>query len=203
MGLVAPENKDAVLNNLVKDIQAHGNRLTTGDIGNRYLFQSLADNDKNEVMYQMTNHYDVPGYGYQLQFGVTTLTEQWDPRRGSSWNHFMMGQIDEWFFKTLAGIQADPEQPGYQHFIVKPTPVGDLTSVSATYKTLYGTIRVDWKKVGETLTLDLTVPVNSTAKVEMWGKGSMQHQIGKGQLNDRGQLVCEPGQHRIVFFNIP
>jgi hypothetical protein len=55
----------------------------------------------------------------------------------------MMGQIDEWFYKTLAGIQADPARSGFQNFFVKPTPVGDLTSVSATYESLYGTIRVD------------------------------------------------------------
>ena len=58
-------------------------------------------------MYGMHNHYDAPGYGFQLQFGATTLTEQWDPRQGSSWNHFMMGQIDEWLFRSLAGIRID------------------------------------------------------------------------------------------------
>ena len=38
----------------------------------------------------MFNHEEAPGYGFQLKFGATTLTEQWDPRQGSSWNHFMM-----------------------------------------------------------------------------------------------------------------
>jgi hypothetical protein len=102
-----PDSKelyDSVLRNLVLDIEKHGNRLTTGEIGNRYLIQSLAQNNKNELIYKMFNHYDAPGYGYQLKFGATTLTEQWDPRYGASWNHFMLGQIDEWFFRTLAGF---------------------------------------------------------------------------------------------------
>lgn len=202
MGLVEPENKSAVLQNLLTDIEKHGNRLTTGDIGNRYLFQTLAENEKNEVMYRMTNHYEAPGYGFQLQFGVTTLTEQWDPRRGSSWNHFMMGQIDEWFYKTLAGIQSDPAQPGYKHFFVKPTPVGDLISVSATHKTLYGTIRVDWKKTAEKFELLLHVPVNSTATVVLPGSGRMLHQKGKGTQLGSGRLMCEPGNHHIVFSTI-
>lgn len=199
MGLVETENKPAVLNNLLKDIQAHGNRLTTGDIGNRYLFQTLSDNDRNDVVYQLTNHYDAPGYGFQLQFGVTTLTEQWDPRRGSSWNHFMMGQIDEWFYKTLAGIQSDPANPGYRHFLVKPSPVGDLTAVSASFETLYGTIYVNWKKTGSTLVLDLTVPTNTTATVVMPGKSRMIHRVGKGQELANGQLVCESGKHLIEY----
>jgi alpha-L-rhamnosidase len=165
MGLVDPSRKEEVLQNLLADISAHGNRLTTGDIGNRYLFQALAENDQNEVMYRMTNHYDAPGYGYQLQFGVTTLTEQWDPQRGSSWNHFMMGQIEEWFFKTLAGIQADPTRPGYKHFYISPVLVGDLKYVSASHKTLYGTIRVDWKITGDEFELRVDVPVNTTATI--------------------------------------
>jgi alpha-L-rhamnosidase len=167
MGLVKPENKEAVLQNLISDVEKHGNRLTTGDIGNRYLFQTLADNDRNDVMYALTNHYDAPGYGFQLQFGVTTLTEQWDPRRGNSWNHFMMGQIDEWFFKTLAGIQADPEKPGYQHFIVKPVSVGDIKAVSATYRTLYGVIEVTWRKTGDSIEINVQVPVNTTASLQL------------------------------------
>lgn len=87
-----------VLGHLLEDIAAHGNRLTTGDVGNRYLIQALARSGRDEVVYRMFNHEEAPGYGFQLKFGATTLTEQWDPRQGSSWNHFMMGQIDEWFF---------------------------------------------------------------------------------------------------------
>lgn len=72
----------------------------------------------DELMYTMHNHEDVPGYGFQQKFGATTLTEQWDPRQGSSWNHFMMGQIDEWFFKSLAGIRS--AKPGMSEIILSP-----------------------------------------------------------------------------------
>ena len=110
--------KKAVLNNLIADIKKNGNHLTTGDVGNRYLFQTLAENGLDELMYTMHNHEDVPGYGFQQKFGATTLTEQWDPRQGSSWNHFMMGQIDEWFFKSLAGIRS--AKPGMSEVILSP-----------------------------------------------------------------------------------
>ena len=90
--MVPADDRQAVLDNLVADIKRHGNRLTTGDVGNRYLFQTLARNGLNELMYTMHNHEEAPGYGFQLKFGATTLTEQWDPRQGSSWNHFMMGR---------------------------------------------------------------------------------------------------------------
>lgn len=163
MGLVAPQNKQAVMENLKANIKKHGNRLTTGDVGNRYLFQALALNGENELMYLMHNHMDAPGYGFQIKFGVTTLAEQWDPRKGASWNHFMMGQIDEWFFHSLAGIV--PSIPGFKEFTVQPQPVGDLSHVKANHETLYGTIAVEWKRENGMFRLSLEVPVNSKANV--------------------------------------
>ena len=168
-----------VFMNLIKDVEAHGNRLTTGDVGNRYLIQTLARNDRHELIYKMFNHEEAPGYGFQLKFGATTLTEQWDPRQGSSWNHFMMGQIDEWFFNSLVGIrpyaastlenQQNKSKQGYQKFIIAPQPVGDLKFVKSSYETLYGTIVVDWARQDGTFTLNVSVPVNTTAVVYLPG----------------------------------
>ena len=177
---------EKVFANLIKDVEAHGNRLTTGDVGNRYLIQTLARNGEHELIYKMFNHEEAPGYGFLLKFGATTLTEQWDPRQGSSWNHFMMGQIDEWFFNSLVGIRPSttPKQ-GYQKFIIAPQPVGDLKYVKASYDTLYGTINVDWTCENGTFTLNVSVPVNTTAVVYLPG-GKEPKEIQSGTY----QLVC-------------
>ena len=53
LGMVPADDRQAVLDNLVADIKRHGNRLTTGDVGNRYLFQTLARNGLNELMYKI------------------------------------------------------------------------------------------------------------------------------------------------------
>ena len=158
-----------VFMNLVKDVEAHGNRLTTGDVGNRYLIQTLANYGADELIYKMFNHEEAPGYGFQLKFGATTLTEQWDPRQGSSWNHFMMGQIDEWFFNSLAGIRPYVKN-GYQIVGIAPKPVGDLKYVKCSYDTPYGVIAVDWTHESGTFTLSLSVPVNTTAVVTLPGE---------------------------------
>lgn len=179
LDIVEPQFRADVLANLVKDIKAHGNRLTTGDVGNRYLFQTLARNDLNELMYLMNNHEDVPGYGFQVKFGATTLTEQWDPRQGTSWNHFMMGQIDEWFFAWLAGIQPVATEPGFQKLVINPQVAGDLKSVSASYETLYGKVSVDWKVQDGIFTLVVEIPVNSTAKVILPNKETRT--VGSGK----------------------
>lgn len=165
MDIVEHEHKDSVLKNLLGDIEAKGNRLSTGDVGNRYLFQALARNGENETMYKMNNHYDTPGYGFQIKFGLTTLTEQWDPRKGNSWNHFMMGQIEEWFYRSLAGIVPDEANPGFKHFFIQPEVVGDLSFVKASYNSVYGKIVSDWEKKDGTLILNIEIPTNTASTI--------------------------------------
>lgn len=168
-------NKQGVLASLVNDIKEHGTRLTTGDVGNRYLFQTLAQNGLNELLYTMLNHYETPGYGFQLRHGATTLTEQWDPNQGSSLNHFMMGQIDEWIFKTLAGIQNQPGTHGLRHLLIQPTLVGDLQYVKASTLSLYGKISVDCTRTS----LTVEIPVGSDATVVL--PNGERKQVGSGQ----------------------
>ena len=165
MDIVEPQNKKEVMNNLLEDIKSRGYRLTTGDVGNRYLFQALARNNENDVMYKMNNHYDTPGYGFQIQFGLTTLTEQWDPRKGNSWNHFMMGQIEEWFYRSLAGIVPDSKNPGFKHFFIQPEIVGDMTFVKASYNSVYGKIVSEWEVKKDVIDFKLEIPVNTNATV--------------------------------------
>ncbi len=179
LNIVESQYREAVLANLVKDIKAHGNRLTTGDVGNRYLFQTLARNDLNDLMYLMNNHEDVPGYGFQVKFGATTLTEQWDPREGTSWNNFMMGQIDEWFFAWLVGIQSKTTEPGFQKLVINPQVVGDLKFVSSSYETLYGKVSVNWKVENRLFTLTVDIPVNCSATVILPNKE--KHNVGSGK----------------------
>ncbi|MGN0220519.1 MAG: family 78 glycoside hydrolase catalytic domain [Prevotella sp.] len=171
---ICGDNKDKVLASLVADIAAHGNHLTTGDVGNRYLFQTLARNGMNELLYSMLNHYETPGYGFQLKYGATTLTEQWDPRQGASWNHFMMGQIDEWLFTTLAGIGNKPGTHGMQHLRIAPMLVGDLQWVKASTESLYGTVRVECSKTAVTV----EIPVGSDATVVL--PSGTEHTVGSG-----------------------
>ncbi|MFZ0596361.1 MAG: family 78 glycoside hydrolase catalytic domain, partial [Flavobacterium sp.] len=197
MDIVEPQYKAAVMQNLLADIKAKGDRLTTGDVGNRYLFQALAQNGENEMMYKMNNHYDAPGYGFQIKFGLTTLTEQWDPRKGNSWNHFMMGQIEEWFYQSLAGIVPDDKNPGFKHFFIQPEVVGDMTFVKATYKSIYGNITSEWEKKEGKLILKIEIPVNTSATIKLPVKAGTQVKVnGKVTKNLRfgsGKYTIECG----------
>jgi hypothetical protein len=180
LGMTAEADREAVFGNLLADIKAHGGKLTTGDVGNRYLFQTLAMFGRNDVMYTMHNHEETPGYGFQLKFGATTLTEQWDPRQGSSWNHFMMGQIDEWFFRSLGGIDIRTTHNDGQKIVIRPAVVGDLTYAKATTRTLHGAISTHWTRSGEDFELSVSIPVGDKAEVYM-PDGSEAIAIGSGE----------------------
>jgi alpha-L-rhamnosidase len=174
---ITGSNKEKIVSSLIADIHAHGDRLTTGDVGNRYLFQSLVQNGYSELLYKMFNHYDAPGYGFQLHFDATTLTEQWDPRKGSSWNHFMMGQIDEWLFCSLGGIRNYPGTHGLRHLMISPSLVGDLTYVKAKTRSLYGDIFVSLTKTS----LTVEIPVGCYATIVL-PNGKTQT-VGSGKYN--------------------
>lgn len=67
---LCPEaDRAAVLDSLIADIHRHNDRLTTGDIGNRYLFEVLCEENQQELLYKMLNHFEVPGYGFQMEAG--------------------------------------------------------------------------------------------------------------------------------------
>jgi hypothetical protein len=48
---------------------ARGNALTAGDVGYRYLLRALADGGRSDVIFDINNQSDKPGYGMQLEKG--------------------------------------------------------------------------------------------------------------------------------------
>lgn len=163
LGMVAPESRSKVLATIVADVQAKG--LTAGDVGYRYLLRALADGGRSDVIFAMNHQSEKPGYGYQLKMGATSLTEAWDARRASSQNHFMLGQINEWFFHDLAGIQPDPESPGFKTVVIKPAIGEGLDWVKASYDSVRGQIGSEWRRDDKALKLLVDIPPNTAATV--------------------------------------
>jgi alpha-L-rhamnosidase len=167
-GLCEATNRPAVLEALVQDVRAHDNANTAGDVGYRYVLRALADGGRSDVIFEMNNQTHKPGYGMQLKKGKTSLTEAWDGTH--SQDHFMLGQIQEWFYHDLAGIGGDPAGPGFKKIIINPQPAGDLTRVKASYDSIRGKIVSDWQRAGDKFTLSVTIPANTTATVFMPAK---------------------------------
>lgn len=165
VGLVDEENREAVVETLVKSIQNSGNALTAGDVGFNFLVKALRDNGQNQLLYKMNARDDVPGYGYQLKKGATALTESWPALEVVSNNHLMLGHLMEWFYSGLGGIGQTQNSTAYNEIKIEPQVVGDIKSARASYESPYGTISSSWKDTDENFVLSVEIPVNTTAEI--------------------------------------
>jgi len=166
MGVVPDALREPVLKQL-EDIIMVKNKghLDTGMLGTYFLFQSLREIGRNDLAYTMANQKDYPGWGYLLSQGATTFGEQWD----GYWSqiHACFLSPGGWFYQGLAGICPDETGPGFKKIIIKPAVVGDLTWVKCSYDSIHGTIGSNWKREGDRLTMDVTIPINTTATVHV------------------------------------
>jgi alpha-L-rhamnosidase len=211
MGLCESSNRPAVLDAIVRDIRARGNAFTAGDVGYRYLLRALADGGRSDVIFDINNQTNRPGYGMQLAKGKTSLTEAWDG--GASQDHFMLGQIEEWFYHDLAGIRSDGTgilpvgssttttgdnacaiSPGFKHIVIAPQPVGDVTWAKASYDSIRGIIVSDWQRRAGEFTLRVTIPPSTTATVFVPKKDG-----GTVKVNSRAAQFLREETDRAVF----
>lgn len=168
--------RETILKKLVTDIESRGNHLSTGFVGTPYLTQVLTEGGRIDVAYKLLNQTTFPGWLFPITHGATTMWERWDgwtPEKGfasdgmNSYNHYAYGAVGAWMYTTIAGIDLDPSRPAYKHSFIAPRPGGGLTYARGSLDTPYGVIATDWKIDGEKLTLDVTVPPNTTATIHV------------------------------------
>lgn len=189
LNIPLPDFRGAVVTALVRDIEAHGNGITAGDVGYRYLLRALAGEGRSDLIYAMNNQSDKPGYGYQLARGCTSLAEAWTADRSSSQNHFMLGQIEEWFFQDLAGLAPDLAGPGFQRLILHPQPVEGMEWARARLQSPRGPVTAGWKKADKRFLLRAEIPANTQA--ELWLPARPADQI-----EESGESAAKrPGVH--------
>lgn len=160
---VPDDRKEKVIAALEADIKANGGHLDTGIFGTQFFFEVLAENGLNEIAFNAINKRTMPSYGYWLEQGATTSWEHWD--KGGSGNHPMFGGGLAWLYRKLAGMNADPEFPGYRHIIFKPQPAGDISMAAYSNLTPYGNCSVKWEKNYGYFKMEVEVPVGCRATV--------------------------------------
>ena len=176
---------DALVRSVVSDQDYH---LDTGILGTRYLLDVLTENGHAETAFRVATQKSYPGWGYMVREGATTLWERWEKITGggmNSHNHIMLGSVDAWFYKTVAGVNC--LVPGWKKILVKPPLFRDLDSASATLKTIRGDIRVSWRRKEDRFELDLGIPVGVEAEIRiplLWRNGA---------LKEGGQVLWRKG----------
>jgi alpha-L-rhamnosidase len=171
LDMVPNDYRRAVAGNLDNNIlYLHNTHLTTGLAGLRYLMPVLTQIGRSDLAYDLATQTTYPSWGYMLANGATTVWELWQKKVGpamNSQNHHMMGSVDAWFYEALGGINVDPERPGYRHIRIEPQVTRDLTSASATVGSVRGNVTSSWSHEPGVITLQVEVPVNSTASVSI------------------------------------
>jgi len=162
---VAPAaERKRVLNSLVEAVKASGNKLSTGFIGTMPTFYVLTDAGYGDLAYEMVKD----GWFHMLANGdASTLGESPYTRYGQygSGHHQFGACVAGWMYRCLAGIRPDLSGPGYKKLTIKPAIISKLNWVKAHYDCVYGRIVSNWKRDGEKLTLEVTIPANTTATV--------------------------------------
>ncbi len=189
--LLTNEQKAAVLKRLLANIEARQGHIDTGILGAKYLLNALREQGESEVAYQIVNKKTLPGWGWWIAQGATTLWESW--RGTDSLNHIMFGDVSAWFYKTLAGIL--PTAPGFEKIEIKPQIVGDLTYARAECDTVRGRIVSDWRIENGDLRLKIQVPANVTATLYLPAEGLSNITEG-GKTMDRVKGVRYLRQER-------
>ena len=163
LGLVPEHVKSEVLNNLIHDIEIeHDTHLTTGVLGTKYLIDVLSLLNRSDISWALATQTTYPSWA-EMMDRFNTMCEFWTLKQ--SHNHVMMGSIDAWFYKTLAGIQLVESQPAFKEFVIKPYLADSLDYVNASTNTLRGNIISSWRKTENGLELNVEVPFNCKATV--------------------------------------
>ncbi len=196
-----PENQyKKVVSALEENMIGNDGHLDTGIFGTQFLFETLSENGLHHLAYEAMNKKEEPGYGRWLTLGATTTWEHWDT--GGSHNHPMFGGGLVWYYRKLAGMNADPENPGYRHIIFRPQPVDELSFAKYYNNTAYGEAGIYWKKENNVFSMDVTVPVGSTATVYV-PAGENQQILENGKEIVNSELLKSGGYEKgYHVFNI-
>lgn len=132
-------------------------------MGTYFLIEYLRGIGRDDLLFTIISRNTFPGWGFMLAEGATTFWEQWNGYY--SHIHSCFASPGGWFYQSLAGIQTGPAAPGFKHSLIKPALVGDVTWVKAHHDSIHGRIVSNWRRAGDQLTMDVTIPANTTATV--------------------------------------
>lgn len=171
--------KDNMIARLRRNFAEHDNCLQTGFLGTSILMPVLTENGMEDIAYELLFQRKNPSWLYSIDNGATTIWERWNsymlssgmgPRGMNSFNHYAYGVVCEWMWKSMAGIAADVERPGFKRIIMKPVPDKRLGFVDAEYESAAGTIKSNWKYEGDKWIWKFTVPQGAVAVVTLPGE---------------------------------
>ena len=175
-------------------------KLRSGEIGLRYLFNTLHEVNRPDIVLQMARQEEHPSYMRFLRRGETTLLEFWQDDCRSKC-HDMLGSILEWFYTAVLGVM--PVGPAYKTFEISPPYTAEFNAVKGSVDCPYGKIDIEFNR-GEDgeVRLDLRVPMSTTATVKLPENGRsvrVSREGGKERIENGDSLTLSHGRYRVLI----
>ncbi len=190
-------------------IEQNDYTLSTGFVGTGILCQTLDKLGMTDLCYSLLLQTRDPSWLYSVRQGATTVWERWNSytrERGfgdvdmNSFNHYSYGAVAEWFFSGICGICPDEAHPGFEAFILKPTPdtrsfipAGQhrMGRAEAAFRSPKGLIESSWALVGDHYEYDFRIPAGTRASVRLLCKGELEiNGVPYTQGTPVGERLC-------------
>lgn len=202
MKMLSPEMENLAGNYIKELIAGNGGKLSTGFLGVRPLLPALSATGHSDEAYKLLLSEEYPSWGFEVVNGANTIWERWNSYikgKGfennagmNSFNHYAFGSVNEWMFGNMAGIKVG--HAGYRTFTIKPEIAKTgINYAKASYHSINGEIVSSWKRDGNQLVLQISVPVNTTANVFIPA-------TGQDKVFENGEAVKSNPDIKIIGF---
>jgi alpha-L-rhamnosidase len=161
---------------LCRDIEARGTRLTTGFVGVPLLCPVLTDGGRPDLAFALLHQDEFPSWGYSIRQGATTIWERWDgwteaggvqSPHMNSFNHYSLGSVGEWLWRSVAGIGQAPGSVAYTDLVIAPHFGPRLDWVTARYDSPRGLVQVRWSRHRDGVDLEIDIPPGRPAELHL------------------------------------
>ena len=207
MDLLPESNKTAAAELFVQDIKSRDWHLATGFIGTPRLLPALHEAGRDDVACKLLLQETYPSWLFQVKLGASTMWERWDgwtPEKGfqdpgmNSFNHYAFGSVGEYLYGMVGGISA--LEPGYRKILIRPVIEAGISAAEASYDSIRGRIACRWEREGGMLTMNITIPANTTARVYIPAKDpAAVTESGKSAAAAPGVALAGEEHGAVVF----
>jgi alpha-L-rhamnosidase len=189
---------------LAQKIKENNYTFTTGFLGTKHIMPSLSKYGYHDLAYKLFQQTKYPSWGYSIVNGSTSIWERWNSYTKNqeqnssinaamnSFSHYAFGSVAEWMFQYAVGI--DTEDSGYRNIIIKPAISKEMNFINGSYESINGLIESSWNWEGDTITMNITIPANTKAKIHI-------PTTSVKSLKEGNKAVSEMDAIKVIAFN--
>lgn len=197
-GLYEEDEKQPLLDLLLRQIEEKDFHLDFGILGNKYVMHTLGSEGYGAIGFRMISQRTYPSFKRWIDLGATTLWECWNG--GGSHNHHMFSDVSAFLYKYVGGISFDEKNPGFRHILLRPAIDCGLSFAFCSHESMHGTIRCNWTSDPGQSIVEAHIPVGTTATLYL--PASYESRIRHYSVEQCGRHLCiylESGRHHLVM----